>query len=121
MVLDGVGGGTEQWAMGLLKPWSGAKYVTLVTPLLHDTDSLGLLNGTFQAGLSLHNTAFQVNNQQNRAISSLGVVSKTNSAPRRSHFLLSVAVNNGRWWGRSFPDILSFAAAAGTSAASVGG
>lgn len=60
MVLDGVGGDTEQWAMRLLKPWSGAKYVTLVTPLLHDTDSMGLLNGTFQAGLSLHNTAFQV-------------------------------------------------------------
>ncbi|TNM94867.1 hypothetical protein fugu_017626 [Takifugu bimaculatus] len=59
VVLDGVGGDTEQWAMGLLKPWSGAKYVTLVTPLLHDTDSLGLLNGTFHAGLSLHNTAFQ--------------------------------------------------------------
>lgn len=60
VVLDSVGGDTEQWAMGLLKPWSGAKYVTLVTPLLNDTDSLGLLNGTFQAGLSLHNTAFQV-------------------------------------------------------------
>ncbi|XP_056872327.1 reticulon-4-interacting protein 1 homolog, mitochondrial-like isoform X1 [Takifugu flavidus] len=59
VVLDSVGGDTEQWAMGLLKPWSGAKYVTLVTPLLHDTDSLGLLNGTFHAGLSLHNTAFQ--------------------------------------------------------------
>lgn len=58
--MDGVGGDTEQWAVGLLKPWSGAKYVTLVTPLLHDTDSLGLLNGAFQAGLSLHNTAFQV-------------------------------------------------------------
>lgn len=60
VVLDGVGGETEQWAMGLLKPWSGAKYVTLVTPLLHNTDSMGLLNGTFQAGLSLQSTAFQV-------------------------------------------------------------
>lgn len=61
VILDGVGGETEQWALGLLKPWSGAKYVTLVTPLLQDTDSLGWLSGIFQAGFSLHNTAFQVN------------------------------------------------------------
>ena len=61
VILDGVGRETEHWALGLLKPWSGAKYVTLVTPLLQDTDSLGLLSGTFQAGFSLHNTAFQVN------------------------------------------------------------
>lgn len=60
VILDAVGGETEQWALGLLKPWSGAKYVTLVTPLLQDTDSLGLLSGTFQAGSCLHNTAFQV-------------------------------------------------------------
>lgn len=61
VILDGVGRETEQWALGLLKPWAGAKYVTLVTPLLQDTDSLGLLSGMFQAGFSLHNTAFQVN------------------------------------------------------------
>lgn len=60
VILDAVGRETEQWALGLLKPWSGAKYVTLVTPLLQDTDSLGLLSGTFQAGFHLHNTAFQV-------------------------------------------------------------
>lgn len=60
VILDCVGGETDQWALGLLKPWSGAKYVTLVTPLLQDTDSLGLLKGMFQAGFSLHNTAFQV-------------------------------------------------------------
>lgn len=61
VILDAVGRETEQWALGLLKPWSGAKYVTLVTPLLQDTDSLGLLSGMFQAGFNLHNTAFQVN------------------------------------------------------------
>uniref|UniRef100_H3D437 NAD(P)H oxidoreductase RTN4IP1, mitochondrial n=1 Tax=Tetraodon nigroviridis TaxID=99883 RepID=H3D437_TETNG len=59
VILDGVGRETEQWALGLLKPWSGAKYVTLVTPLLQDTDSRGWLSGMFQAGFSLHNTAFQ--------------------------------------------------------------
>uniref|UniRef100_A0A1A8HBB8 NAD(P)H oxidoreductase RTN4IP1, mitochondrial n=1 Tax=Nothobranchius korthausae TaxID=1143690 RepID=A0A1A8HBB8_9TELE len=59
VILDNVGGDTEQWATSLLKPWSGAKYVTLVSPLLLNTDSMGLLDGTLQAVLTLHNTAFQ--------------------------------------------------------------
>ncbi|XP_028252425.1 reticulon-4-interacting protein 1 homolog, mitochondrial-like [Parambassis ranga] len=59
VVLDNVGGDTEQWVMGLLKPWSGAKYVTLVTPLLFNTDSMGLLDGMFHAGFTLHNKAIQ--------------------------------------------------------------
>lgn len=61
VVFDGVGGDTEEWAMGLLKPWSGAKYVTLVTPLLLNTDSMGLLDGTLNAGFSLQSKAIQVN------------------------------------------------------------
>lgn len=60
VVLDNVGGETEQWATGLLKPWSGAKYVTLVTPLLQSTDSMGLLDGTLHAGFTLHSKAIQV-------------------------------------------------------------
>lgn len=59
VVFDGVGGDTDEWAMGLLKPWSGAKYVTLVTPLLLNTDSMGLLDGTLNAGLSLQSKAIQ--------------------------------------------------------------
>ncbi|KAM4713481.1 reticulon-4-interacting protein 1 homolog, mitochondrial-like isoform 2-T2 [Anableps anableps] len=59
VILDNVGGDTEEWAMRLLKPWSGAKYVTLVSPLLLNTDSMGLLDGTFHAGVTLHNKAFQ--------------------------------------------------------------
>ncbi|XP_072217759.1 reticulon-4-interacting protein 1 homolog, mitochondrial-like [Leuresthes tenuis] len=59
VILDNVGGDIEQWAMGLLKPWSGAKYVTLVSPLLLNTDSMGLLDGTFHAGFTLHNKAIQ--------------------------------------------------------------
>lgn len=61
MILDNVGGETEQWVMGMLKPWSGAKYVTLVTPLLFNTDSMGLVDGTFHAGFTLHSKAMQVN------------------------------------------------------------
>lgn len=61
VVLDNVGGDTEQQVMGLLKPWSGAKYVTLVTPLLFNTDSMGLLDGMFHAGFTLQSKAIQVN------------------------------------------------------------
>ena len=60
MILDNVGGEMEQLAMGMLKPWSGAKYVTLVTPFLLNTDSMGLLDGTFHAGFTLHSKAIQV-------------------------------------------------------------
>ncbi|KAM3602223.1 uncharacterized protein V6R79_000045 [Siganus canaliculatus] len=59
LILDSVGGDTERWAVELLKPWSGAKYVTLVTPLLFNTDSMGLLDGMFQAGFTLHTKAIQ--------------------------------------------------------------
>ncbi|XP_044025877.1 reticulon-4-interacting protein 1 homolog, mitochondrial-like [Siniperca chuatsi] len=59
VILDSVGGETEQWAMDMLKPWSGAKHVTLVTPLLLNTDSMGLLDGAFHAGLTLHSKAIQ--------------------------------------------------------------
>lgn len=59
VILDNVGGETEEWAVGLLKPWSGAKYVTLVTPLLLNTDSMGLLDGVFHAGLTLQSKAMQ--------------------------------------------------------------
>lgn len=59
VILDNVGGETEQWVIGMLKPWSGAKYITLVTPLLHNTDSMGLLDGMFQAGFTLHSKAIQ--------------------------------------------------------------
>lgn len=114
VILDGVGRETEQWALGLLKPWSGAKYVTLVTPLLQDTDSLGLLSGTFQAGFNLHNTAFQVNTSGSIIIwcGNSTAVQKQNlgSALLKSTFFLkqfnlatltlqtafSVIVNNGR-------------------------
>lgn len=59
VVLDNVGGESEENVLGLLKTWSGAKYVTLVSPLLVSTDSMGLLDGTIQAGLTLHNKAIQ--------------------------------------------------------------
>lgn len=59
VVLDNVGGDMESWALQLLKPWSGAKYVTLVTPLLLNTDSMGLLDGAVRSGCSLQNKVVQ--------------------------------------------------------------
>ncbi|XP_072314523.1 reticulon-4-interacting protein 1 homolog, mitochondrial-like [Eucyclogobius newberryi] len=59
VILDNVGGETEQWALALLKSWSGSKYVTLVTPLLSSTDHMGLLSGALQAGCTLNNKALQ--------------------------------------------------------------
>lgn len=59
VILDNVGGKTEQWALALLKSWSGSKFVTLVSPLLSSTDHSGLLSGGIQAGCTLHNKAMQ--------------------------------------------------------------
>ncbi|KAM4625203.1 NAD(P)H oxidoreductase RTN4IP1, mitochondrial [Polymixia lowei] len=52
LILDNVGGDTERWALGLLKPWSGAKYITLVTPFLQNTDLLGIADGMLQNGVT---------------------------------------------------------------------
>lgn len=53
LILDNIGGDTEQWALDFLKPWDGAKYVTLVTPFLHNTDRLGLADGMMQTGVTI--------------------------------------------------------------------
>ncbi|KAM9842807.1 NAD(P)H oxidoreductase RTN4IP1, mitochondrial isoform 2-T2 [Aulostomus maculatus] len=53
LILDNVGGDTERWALNLLKPWSGAKYVTLVTPFLQNTDTLGIADGMIQTAATM--------------------------------------------------------------------
>ncbi|KAL0969294.1 hypothetical protein UPYG_G00225170 [Umbra pygmaea] len=59
LVLDNVGGSTESWALDLLKPWCGAKYITLVTPFLQNTDRLGLADGMLQTGVTLATKALK--------------------------------------------------------------
>ncbi|KAG7465945.1 hypothetical protein MATL_G00159600 [Megalops atlanticus] len=59
LILDNVGGDTEKWALGLLKPWSGAKYVTLVTPFLLNTDTLGMADGMLQTGVTIASKALK--------------------------------------------------------------
>ncbi len=53
LILDNIGGEIEKWALDLLKPWNGAKYVTLVTPFLRNTDQLGLADGMMQSGVTI--------------------------------------------------------------------
>lgn len=59
LVLDNVGGETEKWALKLLKPWAGAKYVTLVTPFLRNTDQLGLADGMMQTAVTVATKALK--------------------------------------------------------------
>ncbi|KAL4624201.1 reticulon-4-interacting protein 1, mitochondrial-like [Arapaima gigas] len=59
LILDNVGGNTERWAPGLLKPWSGAKFVTLVTPFLKNTDTLGIADGMMQTGVTIATKALK--------------------------------------------------------------
>ncbi|KAM9341679.1 NAD(P)H oxidoreductase RTN4IP1, mitochondrial [Symphorus nematophorus] len=59
LILDNVGGDTERWALGLLKPWSGAKYVTLVTPFLQNTDRLGIADGMLQTAATVASKALK--------------------------------------------------------------
>lgn len=60
LVLDNIGGDTEQWALGLLKPWTGAKYITLVTPFLLNTDRLGIADGMLQTAATVTTKAIKV-------------------------------------------------------------
>ncbi|XP_039993242.1 reticulon-4-interacting protein 1 homolog, mitochondrial isoform X2 [Xiphias gladius] len=59
LILDNVGGETEHWALNLLKPWSGAKYVTLVTPFLQNTDRLGIADGMMQTAATMATKALK--------------------------------------------------------------
>ncbi|XP_008300570.1 NAD(P)H oxidoreductase RTN4IP1, mitochondrial [Stegastes partitus] len=59
LILDNVGGDTERWAMNLLKPWSGSKYVTLVTPFLQNTDMLGLADGMVKTAATVATKALK--------------------------------------------------------------
>ncbi|XP_010766345.1 NAD(P)H oxidoreductase RTN4IP1, mitochondrial isoform X1 [Notothenia coriiceps] len=59
LILDNVGGETERWALTLLKPWSGAKYVTLVTPFLQNTDLLGIADGMMQTAATVATKALK--------------------------------------------------------------
>uniref|UniRef100_A0A8C5PKR7 Reticulon 4 interacting protein 1 n=1 Tax=Leptobrachium leishanense TaxID=445787 RepID=A0A8C5PKR7_9ANUR len=52
-ILDNVGGTTENLAPLFLKPWSGAAFVTLVTPFLYNNDRLGIADGMMRTGITL--------------------------------------------------------------------
>ncbi|KAG9470033.1 hypothetical protein GDO78_019044, partial [Eleutherodactylus coqui] len=52
-ILDNIGGSSEELALHYLKPWSGATYVTLVTPFLYNNDQLGIADGMMRTGVTL--------------------------------------------------------------------
>ncbi|KAM4865661.1 NAD(P)H oxidoreductase RTN4IP1, mitochondrial [Thomomys bottae] len=58
-ILDNVGGSTEKWALNFLKKWSGATYVTLVTPFLLNMDRLGIADGMLQTGFTMGTKALK--------------------------------------------------------------
>lgn len=60
LILDNVGGDTERWALSLLKPWCGAKYITLVTPFLQNTDQLGIADGMMQTAVTVGSKVLKV-------------------------------------------------------------
>lgn len=71
LILDNVGGDTERWALSLLKAWSGARYVTLVSPFLQNTDLLGVADGMMQSAATLGTKALKVKPPQGGAVSLL--------------------------------------------------
>uniref|UniRef100_A0ACB8GDZ4 Reticulon-4-interacting protein 1, mitochondrial n=1 Tax=Sphaerodactylus townsendi TaxID=933632 RepID=A0ACB8GDZ4_9SAUR len=58
-ILDNIGGSTEEWAPALLKKWSGATYVSLVTPFLVNVDRLGVADGMLQTGVTIGKKAMK--------------------------------------------------------------
>lgn len=59
-ILDSVGGSTETWALSVLRRWSGATYVTLVTPFLLNMDRLGIADGMLQTGVTVGSKTLKV-------------------------------------------------------------
>lgn len=59
-----MGGDSERWALSLLKPWSGARYVTLESPFLNNTDLLGVADGMMQSAATLASKAIKVKTPQ---------------------------------------------------------
>eukprot|EP00057_Strongylocentrotus_purpuratus_P003345 XP_003726457.1 PREDICTED: reticulon-4-interacting protein 1, mitochondrial-like [Strongylocentrotus purpuratus] len=58
-ILDTVGGNTEQYAMKAMNKGKGAQYVTLVSPLMVETDKQGLVRGSLSASWTLFNKTRQ--------------------------------------------------------------
>ena len=60
VILDPVGGDVKDQSIDGLKTWSNAKYVSLVMPLLPDTDKYGIPGGLLQSATSLGGNLLQV-------------------------------------------------------------
>ncbi|XP_072034513.1 reticulon-4-interacting protein 1 homolog, mitochondrial-like [Amphiura filiformis] len=63
VIVDGVGGQTEEYSLGLLKHSSDAKYLSLRSPIMLETDSLGLVRGGVSAGLQMIQKSVKLKNR----------------------------------------------------------
>ena len=61
LILDTVGGDTPHYSLDLLKTWRNSKYVSIVSPLLSNTDSLGVPGGLLKSIGSLGSHLLKVN------------------------------------------------------------
>lgn len=64
-ILDAVGGDTTDYSFDLLKKWSNAKIVTIMTPLLRDADTLGTVPGILKSAAFLGTKVIKVNISNN--------------------------------------------------------
>lgn len=60
VVLDPLGGDTPSFTLDVMKSWTGAKYVSLVMPVLPSTDKLGLIGGLAQSVVDFNFSAIKV-------------------------------------------------------------
>ncbi len=63
VILDSVGGQTEDYSVGLLKNSKDARYVSLRSPLMVETDSMGLLRGGVSAGMKMFQKSVKLGNK----------------------------------------------------------
>lgn len=90
-ILDNVGGSTESWALNLLKKWSGATYVTLVTPFLLNMDRLGIADGMLQTGVTVGSKTLKVGRSLGWESNQVSPASGNWFPPRRVSFILEAA------------------------------
>lgn len=94
-ILDNVGGSTETWALNFLKKWSGATYVTLVTPFLLNMDRLGIADGMLQTGVTVGSKALKVGRRVLVGESKRCLLLLETGFPLASFFCLGAAWHSG--------------------------
>ncbi|KAK3098765.1 hypothetical protein FSP39_022868 [Pinctada imbricata] len=61
VILDTVGGGKADYSLDYLRSWRNSKFVSIVTPLMPNSDNLGLIPGLVKSTLNLGQNLIQYN------------------------------------------------------------